>query len=94
MRWPFVFVLVAGPALLGCGNKPAREVCEQAADHFERCLGELFGPDTRQLARDHRELGSCANDAETVRMYEKCEPQKTCDQYLDCIDGYTARRSL
>ncbi len=84
MKW--IVVLLA----VGCGNKPAREVCEHAADHFERCVGEVFGTDMKQLARDHREITSCASDAATVKMYEKCEPQRSCAQYLDCLDGYKA----
>jgi hypothetical protein len=88
------FALLAFSALPACGNKPAREVCEQASDHFERCLGEMFGSETRQMARDRRDVASCASDSETVRMYETCEPKRTCDAYLDCIDGYTARQSL
>jgi hypothetical protein len=87
-------LLLAALAALGCGNKPAREVCEQASDHFERCLGEMFGSETRQMARDRRDVASCASDSETVKMYEKCEGKRTCDAYLDCIDGYTAKRSL
>ena len=87
-------VLLGLCALPACGNSPAREVCEQASEHFERCLGEMFGPETRQMARDRRDVASCASDGETVKMYEKCEPKRTCDQYLDCIDGYTAKRSL
>jgi hypothetical protein len=80
--------------VLGCGNKPARAVCEQASDHFERCLGEMFGPEMKEMARDRRDVASCASDGETVKMYEKCEGKRTCNQYLDCIDGYTAKRSL
>jgi hypothetical protein len=46
------------------------------------------------MARDRRDVASCASDSETVKMYEKCESKRTCDAYLDCIDGYTARKSL
>lgn len=92
MKKALLLVVVLG--LLGCGNKPAREVCEQASDHFERCLGEMFGPEMKDMARDRRDVASCASDSETVKMYEKCESKRTCDQYLDCIDGYTAKRSL
>jgi hypothetical protein len=84
MKW--IVVLAA----VGCSGKPAREVCERAANHFERCVGEVFGTDMKQLARDHREINSCANDANTVKMYEKCEAQKSCELYLDCLDGYSA----
>jgi len=86
MKW-IVLCLLS----LGCSSKPAREVCEHAADHFERCVGEVFGTDMKQLARDHREISSCAGDAATVKMYEKCEAQKSCADYLDCLDGYAAK---
>lgn len=85
MKWIVALTLCAG-----CGSRPAREICEHAADHFERCVGEVFGTDMKQLARDHREVSSCANDAATVKMYENCEAQKSCAQYLDCLDGFKA----
>ena len=88
MKWPMKWIVVL--LAVGCGNKPAREVCEHAANHFERCVGEVFGTDMKQLARDHREIASCAGDAATVKMYERCEAQKSCSQYLDCLDGYKA----
>ncbi len=83
-------VVCCGLVLLGCGNKPAREICEEAASHFERCVGDVFGTEMKEAARDHREIGTCANDAETVKMYEKCEPQRDCQHYLDCLDGYVS----
>ena len=54
---------------------------------FGLCLGCGNKP-AREVARDHREVSSCANDAETVKMYVKCEEQKSCAQYLDCLDGF------
>src|ERR1700693_1530776 len=76
---------------LGCGNRPAREVCELAADHFEHCIGEVICTDMQAAARARREIGAGAAGADPGKIAEKCEPTRSCSQCLDCLDGYPSQ---
>ena len=82
-----VLALSLGLALLACGNKEAKEVCQQAADRYVQCVGEVLGPEAKAMVsapgKDGRE--QCAADEKTVEAYKKCLPKTTCDEFMDCV---------
>jgi hypothetical protein len=82
-------VLLALVLVTGC-SKHAKEVCEKAADKYEACVGEILGPEIKDMVHDKREIGACADDGKTVKMYEGCLKQSSCDKFMDCVDEYAA----
>ena len=88
-RFAIVLVLVAA----ACSNKANRAICEQAADRYTTCVGEILGPDGKALADSKRQDGvkECAGDAKTVEMYKTCLPKTSCNEFMDCMTEYAAK---
>ena len=64
-----------------------KATCEQAADRYQACIKEMLGPEMEATVAAKRDIGSCARDARTVAMYERCLPMTTCNELMDCMMG-------
>lgn len=85
-----ILMMSAAVTLAGCGSKNAQQTCEQAADTYVRCIGEVLGPEAGAMVNDKRDIAACAGDSQTVAMYEACLPKEGCEQFMDCLDDYAA----
>lgn len=63
------------------------QLCQQAADRYVQCVGEVLGPDAQRVAAspDKDGVASCARSARTVAWYrDKCLPMSTCQEFMAC----------
>jgi hypothetical protein len=81
-RWLLLILLAA------CG-KSGRAVCEKAATRYESCVKEVLGADFANMLHG-KDLGIdvCAKDDKTVAMYRECLPKATCNEFMDCMEGF------
>ena len=81
-RWLLIIFVAA------CG-KSGRAVCEKAATRYESCIKEVLGADFANMLHG-KDVGVdvCAKDDKTVAMYRECLPKATCNEFMDCMEGF------
>ena len=72
-------------------RRAATATCEQAADRYVTCMGELLGPSGKEVAASKRDVESCTRDPKTVAMYEHCLPKSGCEPFLNCMTDYASK---
>lgn len=82
---------LAAVAVAACGSSAPtaanQQLCQQAADRYVQCVGEVMGPDAQRMAAspDKDGVAACARSARTVAWYrDKCLPMSTCKEFMAC----------
>ena len=85
--------LLSAPGCKGSGGADAKKICQEAADKYGRCIGEVLGPEAEAYVsrpeKDGRAL--CAADPMTVEMYRECLPKAGCEDFMKCLTDYAER---
>ncbi len=69
------------------------DTCEEAADRYEHCVGEILGDEMAALAHSKRGQGipACRKDPRTQELYEVCLPTPGgCQAFLNCLTDTAA----